>query len=249
MVGVMALLGVMATAGAAAEGDLTLESVDSSENQGIGSSIYPSISSDGRFVAFASTASNLVAANDVNGHRVDIFVRDRQRGTTEMVSVDGSGNQANDGCRHASISSDGRFVAFGCDATNLVANDTNERKDVFVHDRWTGSTRRVSVDSSGNQLSRRSIDPSISSDGSVVAFVSNRVRLRPDIFVRDRHVGTTQRVSENSSGKPGNDQSFTPAISSDGRFVTFESRATNLVTNDTNGTWDIFVYERESAAP
>ncbi len=365
LVGVMALLGVMATAGAAAEGDLTLESVDSSENQGIGSSIYPSISSDGRFVAFWSYATNLVAndtndssdifvhdrqtgttervsvndsgnqandsnslptispdgrlvafvsyatnlvADDTNGvqdvfvhdrqtgttervsvngrekqtnggsHGVstsispdgrfvafasgatnlvkndtnksrDIFVRDRQRGTTERVSVDGSGNQANDGCRHASISSDGRFVAFGCDATNLVANDTNERKDVFVHERWTGSTRRVSVDSSGNQLSRRSIDPSISSDGSVVAFVSNRVRLRPDIFVRDRHVGTTQRVSENSSGKPGNDQSFTPAISSDGRFVTFESRATNLVTNDTNGTWDIFVYERESAAP
>ncbi len=77
MVGVMALLGVMATAGAAAEGDLTLESVDSSENQGIGSSIYPSISSDGRFVAFASTASNLVAANDTNG-TWDIFVYERE---------------------------------------------------------------------------------------------------------------------------------------------------------------------------
>ena len=114
----------------------------------------PSISNDGRFVAFESTAANLMLG-DSNG-LADIFVKDRQTGEIERVSVDGNGNQAASGTRivgsfNPSISADGRFVAFQSDAANLVPGDTNQMSDVFVHDRQTGQTVRVSADSSGNQ--------------------------------------------------------------------------------------------------
>ncbi len=247
----VALLGVMVTTSGADEGNTTRVSVDSSGNQANGFSDYPSINADGRYVAFTSWATDLVA-NDTNDTN-DIFVHDRETGTTELVSVDNSGNQANKDSGGPSISADGRFVAFGSWASSLVADDTNVSKDVFVHDRRTGTTELVSVDSSGNQANKDSSGPSISADGRFVAFtswapnlVANDTNDTNDIFVHDRETGTTELVSVDNSGNQANKDSGTPSISADGRFVAFASWATDLVAKDTNDTKDVFVHDRQT---
>ncbi|MEZ4512377.1 MAG: thrombospondin type 3 repeat-containing protein [Chloroflexota bacterium] len=230
-------------------GETSRVSVNSSGDQGNSFSVLPSISSDGRFVAFTSYASNLVSG-DTNGSH-DVFVHDRQTGTTSRVSVDSSGSEGNGLSVYSSISSDGRFVAFQSRASNLVTGDTNNRDDIFVHDRQTGATSRVSVGSSGSQGNHFSFSPSISGDGRFVAFesyasnlVSGDTNGVPDIFVHDRQTGATSRISVNSSGSQGNSFSIFPSISSDGRFVAFQSGASNLVSGDTNGRPDVFVAER-----
>ncbi len=224
-------------------------SVDSGGGESDGDSNLASISADGRFVAFESTATNLVA-NDTNGKK-DVFVRDRQAGTTEIASVDSSGNFGDGDSRAAAISSDGRFVAFESAATNLVAGDGNGVHDVFVHDRDDGTTVRVSVDSAGNEGNGDSRNPSISSDGQLVAFVSSSSNLvaddtngGDDVFVRNRAASTTERASVDSAGLQSNGQSADAWISADGSRVVFGSNATNLVQGDTNGVFDVFVRER-----
>jgi len=206
-------------------GTTTRVSVDSAGTQGNSYSYTPSISADGRYVAFLSNASNLVAG-DTNASW-DIFVHDRQTGTTTRVSVDSTGTQGNGASAyHPSLSADGRFVAFLSEASNLVAGDTNGRSDIFVHDRQTGTTTRVSVDSAGTQgTGGHSYTPSISADGRYVAFASTATNLvagdtngTGDIFVHDRQTG----------------------------FVAFFSYATNLVAGDTNGLRDIFVHDRQT---
>ena len=158
------------------------------------------ISGDGRFVAFVSAATNLVTGD--NNNAADIFVRDRQAGTTTRVSVTSTGGQANGASSDPAISADGRYVAFVSRATNLVAGDTNGVRDVFVHDRQTGATTRISVNSSENQGNAESLAPSLSADGRYVAFASSASNLvtgdtnsTSDVFVRDRQAGTTTRVS------------------------------------------------------
>ncbi|TVQ31479.1 MAG: hypothetical protein EA376_09380 [Phycisphaeraceae bacterium] len=232
------------------KGDTERVSLSSSGEEGDSHSVEPSISADGRYVAFESAAINLVPG-DTNG-RWDIFVRDRQTGVTERVSVSSTGEQGNHHSRRPSISADGRFVAFESDATNLVPDDTNGVRDTFVHDRQTGVTERVSVDSSGEQGNSWSEHTSISSDGRFVAFHSIASNLVPDdtnsaidIFVHDLQTGVTERVSLSSKGEQGNGDSFSPSISADGRFVAFDSNATNLVADDTNGARDIFVHDRQ----
>ncbi len=228
-------------------------SVSSSEIEANAVSWFPSISADGRYVAFQSYADNLVGG-DTNG-AWDIFVRDRQLGITERVSVASGGAQANEDSYMPSISDDGRFVAFASVASNLVAEDTNSMQDVFIHDRQTGSTQRVSVSSIGTQGNNSSTEPSISHDGRYVAFQSYATNLVSgdtngvyDIFVRDRQLGITERVSVASGGAQANGESRVPSISDDGRFVAFASFATNLVSGDTNGVMDIFVYDRQTGA-
>ena len=230
-------------------GDTTRVSVDSSATQGNDHSHEPSISADGRYVAFSSMASNLVTG-DTNG-ATDIFVHDRTTGTTTRVSVDSSATQGNDHSYEPSISADGRYVAFWSDASNLVTGDTNGLKDVFVHDRSTGTTTRVSVDSGGNQGNNYSCAPSISSDGRYVAFYSIASNLVTgdtngdvDVFVHNRSTDTTTRVFLDSSGTQSNGHSYSPSISADGRYVAFYSYATNLVSGDTNGVRDIFVTDK-----
>jgi hypothetical protein len=234
-------------------------SVDSAGNEhnpddDTGYPLEPAISADGRFVAFQSWASNLVTADTNNSW--DVFVHDRQTGATERVSVDSSGNQANSHSNGPAISADGRFVTFTSSATNLVTGDTNNRGDVFVHDRQTGATYRVSVSSSGQQSNNGSLYLDISADGRFVTFASNATTLvagdtnnNYDIFVHDRQTGATERVSVDSSGNQGNDQSTEPRISADGRYVVFHSPATNLVLGDTNGKADVFVHDRQGASP
>jgi Tol biopolymer transport system component len=227
-------------------------SVSSAGAEASGDSYDSSISANGRFVAFASTAPNLVAG-DTNGY-VDVFVHDRRTDTTRRVSLSSGGNQSNGDSDWTSISADGRFVAFESDASNLVPGDTNSHTDVFVHDRETGSTRRVSVSSDGSEGNGDSEYASISADGGLVAFssaASNLVRGDSngtnDIFVRDRTIRRTRRVSVSSAGSEGDGFSYSPSISADGRSVAYSSAATNLVPGDTNDDTDIFVRDRETA--
>ena len=149
------------------------------------------------------------------------------------------------------LSGDGRYVAFSSDATNLVAGDTNGALDIFVHDRQTGSTHRVSVDSLGMEANGVSQNPTISGNGTLVAFRSTATNLVAgdtngfaDVFVRDRLAGTTVRVSVGPAGAQGNNGSSSPALSADGRFVAFDSPATNLVAGDTNANFDVFIHDR-----
>ncbi len=211
-----------------------------------------SISADGRYLAFASRASNLVPG-DTN-EQPDIFVRDRQTGTTERVSVAAEGTQANkDSWEKPTISADGRYVTFSSRASNLVPDDTNEQWDIFVRDRQTGTTERVSVASDGTQANNGSYSSSISADGRYVAFASWANNLvpddtneRPDIFVRDRQTGTTERVSVAADGTQANSTSWYPSISADGSHVAFQSDANNLVPGDKNDLEDIFVRNRQT---
>jgi Tol biopolymer transport system component len=229
-------------------GQTTRASVDSTGIEGDGDSVLPRISSDGRYVAFESLATNLVAG-DTNGS-YDVFVHDRQTGQTTRVSVDSTGVEGDADSSWPSISSDGRYVAFHSYATNLVAGDTNGSRDVFVHDRQTGQTTRVSVDSTGIEGDGGSSYQSISSDGRYVAFYSYATNLVTgdtnsfrDVFVHDRQTGQTTRVSVDSTGAEGDRESAWPSISSDGRYVAFDSVATNLVAGDNNGFRDVFVHD------
>jgi len=226
----------------------TRVSVDSAGNQGNGSSFYsnPSISGDGRFVAFNSEASNLVLGDTNNTN--DIFVRDTLTNTTTGVSLDSAGNPGNRFSYNPSISADGRFVAFPSLASNLVPGDTNNSYDIFVRDTLTNTTTRVLVDSAGNQRNIGSYSPSISADGRFVAFysvASNIAGTRTfDIFVRDTLTNTTTNVSVDSAGNPGDGER--PSISADGRFVAFSSESSNIVPGDTNNSNDIFVVDTSS---
>ncbi len=226
-------------------------SVASDGSEGNNSSSDPVISGDGRYVAFASRADNLVA--DDNNGESDIFVHDRDTGSTELVSVGRDEGQGDNASWSPAISSNGRYVAFYSQATNLVADDTNGAKDVFVYDRETAISERVSIASDGSQADFSSFAPSISDDGRYVAFASQASNLVdadtngvPDIFVHDRDTGSTELVSIASDGIQGNDYSFSPVISGDGRYVAFASDATNLVAADTNDLQDIFVHDRVS---
>jgi Ca2+-binding RTX toxin-like protein len=224
----------------------TLVSVSSSGDRGNKFSGDPSISGDGRFVTFSSTASNLVPG-DTNNEE-DIFVRDLSTNTTTLVSVSSSGAPANDYSSFPSISANGRFVTFYSFATNLVPGHTNGSRDIFVRDLLTNTTTLVSASSSGEIANGGSIRGSISADGRFVAFSSRATNLVPgdtnnsdDIFVRDLSTNTTTRVSISSTGNQGNRDSGSASISADGRFVTFSSEASNLVPGDTNNKEDIFV--------
>ena len=224
-------------------------SVSSTGRQGTSGSFGPVISSAGRYVAFSSDAANLVPG-DTNDS-VDVFVRDRRLGITRRVSVSSSGAQGDSESFGPVISAAGRYVAFSSDAANLVPGDTNAAQDVFVRDRELGTTRRVSVSSSGAQGTSVSFDPAISAAGRYVAFSSDAANLVPgdtagtvDVFVRDRELGTTRRVSVSSTGAQGTKISFEPAISSAGRYVAFSSAASNLVPGDTNASVDVFVHIR-----
>jgi Tol biopolymer transport system component len=195
-------------------------------------------------------SDNLVAGAHAGPN---IYVHDLQTGETTLVSVNSQGDPANQSSQQTAISGDGRFVAFWSGGTNLVPGDTNGLVDIFVHDRQTGETTRVSVDSQGGQANDQSFDPAISADGRFVAFQSSATNLVPgdtnvrdDVFVHDRQTGKTIRGSVDSSGAQADNKSILPALSGDGRLVAFASLASNLVADDTNGKWDVFVHDLET---
>ncbi len=213
-------------------------------------SLNPAISADGRFVAFSSRATNLVTGDD-NGQE-DVFVYNIAAGSITRVSVASNGSQGTDRSASPAISADGRFVVFESLASNLVANDTNMAYDIFVHDRNTGTTERVSVTSAGEQTGG-GFAGDISADGRFVVFhsvagdiVANDTNLSEDVFVRDRQAGTTEQVSVSTAGVEGDGPSRWPRISADGRYVVFDSRATNLIDGTRTGTsGNVFVRDRD----
>jgi Tol biopolymer transport system component len=220
-------------------------SVSSSGKQANGASHASSITADGRYVAFTSAASNLVAG-DRNG-RDDVFVRDLQRGITRRVSLDVHGRDPNGASSAPAIAADGRYVAFVSNASDLVRDDTNRRADVFVRDLRTGRTTRVSQSPHGRPARGTSNEPAISSNGRLVAFSSTAANLvvhdsnhRQDVFVRDRRSGVTRLVSVSRRGKQGNGSSSQPTAVQD-RFVAFTSAASNLVSGDRNRHRDVFM--------
>jgi Tol biopolymer transport system component len=235
-------------------GTTTRVSVADDGSEANGESGGPAISADGRIVAFWSNATNLVPG-DTYG-RKDVFVRDLVDRATTRVSVSSAGRQANAPSRQPALSGDGAIVAFRSDASNLIAHDTTGTGDIFMHERRTGETRRISITSHGGQPNGRSRDPALNANGRFVAFrseASNLVRhdtnRAGDIFVYDRKIGTTTRVSVNSLGRGAAGCGVTgcgcdPVLSADGRFVAFWSSATNLVADDTNRAWDAFVRDR-----
>ncbi|MEV2237136.1 hypothetical protein [Micromonospora sp. NPDC049891] len=231
-----------------ATGAIARVSLATGGGAGDGDSYLPAISADGRYVAFASTATNLVPG-DAN-HAEDVFVRDRATGVTTRVSLAADGTEAEAGAGTPAISADGRYVAFVSTAP-LVSDDTNATSDVFVRDRVTGTTGRISVSATGGPAGGGGNDPAISADGRYVAFTSPAADLVPgdtngqqDVFVRDRATGRTERVSVARHGGSADDYSISPAISADGRYVAFASAATNLVPGDTNRVTDVFVRDR-----
>ncbi|MDJ0806606.1 MAG: hypothetical protein QNJ78_07195 [Gammaproteobacteria bacterium] len=224
------------------------------------------ISADGRYIAFQSTSSQLVA-DDTNGS-ADIFVYDRIDATINRVSVASDGTEACgcscawpdtcNGCEyhwvnsHPSISADGRYIAFTSYSYNLADGDTPDTPDVFVHDQWEATTTIVSRTSDGNLGNAASGEPSISADGNTIAFSSKADNLiagdfndQQDVFVWSRDEGSISRVSVASDGTEGNSYSTDPVINENGSLIAFTSGAINLASQDTNGYInDIFLRDR-----
>ena len=230
-------------------GTTEIVSVDSSGAIGNDVSGFPSISADGRYVAFHSYATNLIPGDANTGS--DVYVRDRVAGTTEKVSLTSTGAQPTLGASFVPrITEDGRYVAFHSTVANLVTGDSNNQTDVFVRDRVAGTTERVSVSTAGVQGNGLSMNARITADGRFVAFTSFASTLVPndtvngDTFVHDRLTQTTERVSVATDGTPALGRSEIGAMTPDGRFVAFSSTADNLVANDTNGSTDAFLRDR-----
>ncbi|BEL06888.1 PD40 domain-containing protein [Actinoplanes sichuanensis] len=246
LIAVSGLLVMGATSSAAAaptaDGPTTRASVSSSGAETDAESFAPSVSGNGRYVAFWSAASSLVSG-DANA-TADVFVRDLRTRTTSRVSVSTGGAEADQEASEPSISGSGRFVAFSSHATNLVPGDTNERGDIFVRDRVTATTTRVSVTGAGAEADNTSHSPAISADGRFVAFVSYAADLVPDdtngvedVFVHDRQTHSTRRVSVSTAGAEANERSIGPTITTDGRYVAFGSLASNLVPSGAGGVF------------
>lgn len=221
--------------------------------------LQPAISADGRFVAFVSGSDDLVIGDANN--RSDLFLCDRdpdgngdftdQPARLERLTMGHDGSESNGGASAPSISADGMRITFTSDSTNLVADDANGWPDIFLHDRASGITSRVSVDAAGGDGNGPSDGGSLSSDGLVCAFLSSATDLVGgdtngfgDIFVRDLVAGTTTLASRAADGGPTDFTSLFAALSADGRYVSFASGATNVIAGDANAAWDVFRHDR-----
>jgi hypothetical protein len=217
----------------------------------------PSVSADGQLVAFESVDARLVP-RDPN-RSLDVFVRNIGSNSTELVSVraahlpSNSPNAPNT-LSLFSVNSDGRFIAFSTDSENILPNDTNGCRDVVVRDLLLGTNLLVSASTNNLPANNFSTGPVISGDGRFVAFTSAATDLVPgdsnkslDVFVRDLQTGLTTLISvkTNSSG-PGNKDSFSPLISTNGRFVLFHSAATDLGAGSFTGGDNLFLRDRQS---
>ncbi len=207
----------------------------------------PRISTDGHFVVFYSTASNLVPG-DANG-RDDVFLKDTQTGAIQIASVASNGTQGNNySGLDQDISADGRYVVFSSAASNLVSGDTNGYSDIFLRDTLTGTTQRVSVNSNGSQSDGEAHRPKISADGryvvfemdSAIAFNGGAVNFISDIFRKDLQTGALARVAVGFDPQVFG-YSNNPAISDDGRYVAFESYSDNLISGDSNNRRDVYL--------
>lgn len=211
------------------------------------------VSADGRYVVFSSGANNLVTG-DTNNYS-DIFLKDTQTGAISRVSTSSTATQGNGDSSHASISADGRYVLFRSDASNLVPSDTNNFPDYFIKDTQTGTLTRVSTSSTGVEANDGGWLGALSAGGRYVAFTSDSSNIvvgdtngTNDVFLKDTQTGTVIRVSTSSSGAEANAGSAYQDVSADGRYVVFQSDASNLVAGDTNNEVDIFVKDTQTGA-
>lgn len=230
-----------------------LISVNSNEEQGNGSSgnnnTPNAVSADGRYVMFISNATNLAAGD--TGFDLDVFVRDRTNGTTDMVSVSNTGVEADSQTLRADMSDDSRFVIFLSDDDTLVAGDNNPGQDMFIRDRQANTTQFALPGIGGTDEFGFNVDRiAISGNGRYIAFHTygslspeDVVGVR-DIYVYDRDTGSADFISDNNANSRGH--SFNPSISDDGRYVAYHSMADDLVAGDTNGWMDVFVFDRET---
>jgi len=228
-------------------------STDASGTQANGASFGPALSANGRYVVFSSAATNLVIGD--NNDAVDVFRKDLQTGATIRVSTDSRGIQADGASDSATISANGRFVAFASDAGHLVADDTNAARDVFVKDLKTGKLACVSCNADGLLGNRHSLSPSINSSGRLVAFASLADNLvtgdsnsASDIFVKNVATGALFRVTTNALGEEADGYSLAPAISGNGRYLVFYSTANNLIANGGNFRSDIYIKDLKTGA-
>ena len=212
------------------------------------SGFAPAISGNGELVAFSSRATDLIPGG-TDGLE-NVFIYDRAADVTERISI-GIGGEPNGASSFPDISASGRYVVFQSLASNLVENDTNGEIDVFLFDRDTDTTLRVSVASDGQQSDGVSITPAISDNDLVIAFASGATNLVSEdtnrvnqIYVHEWQSGETELVSVSSDGRVGNRASFLPDLNADGSLVAFKSEAFNLVADDTRGVPDVFVHSR-----
>lgn len=221
-------------------------SMSSVEELGNSHSYVPSISADGRYVAFSSWASNLSEID--NNSTQDVFLRDLQTGATTLISLSSFGIQGSDKSENPSISSGGDYVVFDSLSGNLSLGDENNVRDVFMRNVQSGVTTIISSSSTGIQGNGGSGSADVSSDGRYVVFESSADNLvigdnnnSSDIFLKDTITGDIVLLSKSSSGEVGNASSQRPSISSDGRYLVFESAASNLVSGDNNNQKDVFL--------
>ena len=232
-------------------GVTTWVSVDSAGSELTGQSHNPFVSANGRWIVFQSTAAFDPA--DDNG-TVDIYLHDRKKGATLLVSADSNGAPVQGDSIGASVSANGRYVVFESSASDLVADDGNGLTDVFLRDVKLGITTRLSVNAAGEEGDGTSQSAMISGNGRFVAFSSRATNLVEDdgtsiadVFVRDLKLGTIERVSLDAQGDDADNDCSWPWITHNGRFVAFESVATDLSTEfDGNGDWDIYLHDRKA---
>jgi Tol biopolymer transport system component len=224
-------------------GKTTGASVNAAGCQANSSSFGAAISGDGRFVAFLSYATDLVLPDDALG--IGVFVHDRMTGATTRANIDSQGRSHPVEPQPSAISADGRFVAFAS-SSDLVPGDTNLRPDIYVRDRVARQTARVSVDSVGRSQFGDSIQPSLSAAGRFVAFLSsdrlvpNDINGHEDVYLHDLLTGHVVPISVTPGGRTSGKPSARAAVSADGRFVAFESSATDVVPGAL-GLRDVFV--------
>jgi hypothetical protein len=234
--------------GSSPEG-IYLRSLDIENTVYVAAGSSPSLSYDGRYLAFKSSDSSLVA-NDTNGMQ-DVFVYDRIARSFNAVSRHSNGTLGNGDSYDPQISSDGNRVAYTSEATNLVDSDIGGYADVFVSGRTGGSTYLASRTNSSGQADDSSYLGGISADGQQVCFYSRATNLTSsgyaagsDVYVSNVSSGTVELISQSSGGSAGNEGSAGCAMSADGMFVAFFSDASNLVDGDTNGRDDLFLRNR-----
>ncbi len=218
-------------------------SININGDMGDGSSEHASITVDGRWVVFDSDSLDMVG-DDNNGVN-DIFIRDTVNNSTARLS-NGMNGETNGRSDHPDITPDGRYVVFDSDASNIVANDTNDSKDVFLYDRELDVFSLISVDNNGVQANADSSQPRMSADGNTVVFLSKATNLdvadtnnRQDVYVRDLSTGQTTWASP--AATVVNEDMSNARISHDGRYVSFETGSNNIVMDDQDGEQDVFV--------
>ncbi len=210
----------------------------------------PQTDGDGRYIVFQSRAENLVPGSSTD---YDIFVKDRVTGIVTLISRGLLNQPADNSSSRPYISEDGRYIAFSSYATNLVSTPLGATQNVFVFDQQTGVIEHVSTNSEGQPGNEQSIAYGISGDGRYVLMTSDSTNFsatdtndQGDVYVKDRQTGAMELISVGIGGAGANNGSYLPHISTNGRYVAFTSLGTNLVTDDTNGTWDIFRRDRDT---